>query len=127
MFNAQDRWNGETTSNPKKPLMQLASGLGIDMGKWETCFDTQEHYPRIKGNLQEGIRRGVSSTPTFVIGSKMYPGNIPFDEFKKYVDLAIADAAAASKPGSKAGAKAPPAGKATGVEPAATKAAAKKP
>jgi protein-disulfide isomerase len=97
VFNNQDRWNGEATSNPKKPLKALASGLGIDMAKWETCFDTQEHYPRIKANMLEGVRRGVGQTPSFIIGNKMIPGNIPFDEFKKYVEAAAAEAASASK------------------------------
>ena len=115
VFAAQDKWNGEATSNPKKPLMALASEIGLDMGKWESCFDSQTHYARIKANMLEGVRRGVSQTPTFIIGSTMYPGNIPFDEFKKYVDQAIADAAKANAsvaPGGKAAVKAPAAGKA---------------
>lgn len=108
VFATQDKWNGEATTNPKKPLMQVAAGLGIDMAKWENCFDTQEHYARIKGNMLEGVRRGVGQTPTFIIGGKMIPGNIPFDEFKKYVDQAIAEAATAAKaPAAKAPAKKP--------------------
>ncbi len=106
VFAAQDKWNGEATSNPKKPLMKLAATVGINMTQWEKCFDTQEHYPRIKANMLEGVRRGIGQTPTFVIGAKMYPGNIPFDEFKKYVDQAIADAAKA--PATNAPAKAKP-------------------
>jgi len=106
VFAAQDRWNSEATDNPKAALTQLASETGIDMGKWETCFDAQTHYASFKGNIEEGIRRGVSQTPSFIIGSKMIPGNIPFDEFKKYVDEAAVEAAAASKP-AKSPAKAP--------------------
>ena len=102
VFANQDRWNGEATANPKKPLQQLAGQLGIDMGKWEQCFDAQTHYPRIKANMLEGIRRGVGQTPTFIIGAKMIPGAVPFDEFKKYVEEA---AAAAPKAPAKAPAK----------------------
>ncbi len=97
VFATQDRWNGEATNNPKKVFLQLAAESGIDTAKWEDCFDTQQHYPRIKANLQEGVRRGIGQTPTFIIGTKMIPGNIPFDEFRKYVDAAAAEAAQAAK------------------------------
>lgn len=104
VFANQDKWNGEATTNPKKPLQQLAGQTGVDMATWEQCFDAQTHYPRIKANLLEGVRRGVGQTPTFIIGSKMIPGAVPFDEFRKYVDEAAAEAAKApgkapAKPG----------------------------
>ena len=124
VFAAQDKWNGEAISNPKKPLMQLASELGIDMAKWEGCFDAQTHYARIKANMLEGVRRGVGQTPTFIIGSTMYPGNIPFDEFKKYVDKIIADSAKAAKPAAASPGKAAP-GKAAAAKGAPAKGAAK--
>ena len=93
IFATQDQWDGRATSNPKRVLQRLAGEIGANVGDWETCFDSQKHYPRIKANLEEGVRRGVNSTPTFIIGSTMYPGNIPYDEFKKYVDQAAAAAA----------------------------------
>jgi hypothetical protein len=34
------------------------------------------------------LRRGVNSTPTFVIGNKMYPGMRSYDDMKKLVDSA---------------------------------------
>jgi len=103
VFATQDQWDGIATSNPKKVLERVASGLGLDMNEWESCFDSQKHYPRIKANLEEGIRRGVGQTPTFIIGSTMYPGNIPFDEFKRYVEQAAAAAAASTKAPAKSG------------------------
>jgi hypothetical protein len=48
----------------------------------------------------------VNSTPTFVIGDKLIPGAIGYDEFKKYVEEASAAAEAAAKAkGGKAPAK----------------------
>lgn len=96
VFANQDKWNGEATGNPSKPLRQIAQQAGVDLGKWDACFDSQQHYDRIKANLQEGVRRGVGQTPTFIIGSKMIPGGVPYDEFKRYVDEAAAEAAKAA-------------------------------
>ena len=86
VFATQDQWDGFATKNPKRVLQRVAGEIGLNVSEWETCFDSQKHYPRIKANLEEGVRRGVGQTPTFIIGSTMYPGNIPFDEFKKIVD-----------------------------------------
>lgn len=107
IFATQDRWHTGATRNPKPVLEREAAAIGLDMTAWNECFDSQRHYPRIKANLEEGIRRGVGQTPTFIIGSTMVPGNIPYDEFKRYVDAALTAATAAGKAGPKAAAKSP--------------------
>ena len=106
VFATQDQWNGEATSNPKPVFLRLAGELGMNTREWEACFDTQKHYSELKGSAEEAMRRGVNGTPTFVIGSKMISDRISYDDFKKYVDEAMARAAAASK-GAKSPGKAP--------------------
>jgi protein-disulfide isomerase len=91
LFYAQDLWNGEATSNPDKKMKGFAEELKLDMAKFETCYDSKVHYPRIKANGAEAERRGVGQTPTFIIGGKMYPGSMPYDQIKKLVDAEIAN------------------------------------
>lgn len=100
IFETQDEWNSITTNNPKKVLKRLAQEVGMNVDTWEKCFDTQKHAARIKGNEAEAIRRNVNSTPTFVIGDKQIPGKLSYDEFKAYVDTALAkvQSAAAAPP-----------------------------
>jgi protein-disulfide isomerase len=103
VFALQEQWafaNGNR--DPRSGLSKAAQQSGVDMSAWNTCFDSQKHYPRIKANLQEGIRYGVGSTPTFVIAGKVIPGRLTYDEFKKYVDEALAADSAARKQGAKA-------------------------
>ena len=90
IFAGQNEWNGEATSKPKKIFKAYVTQLGLDVAKWESCFDSQTHLSTIKGNAAEAGRRNVTQTPTFVIGDKMIPGSITYDQFKKYVDDAIA-------------------------------------
>src|SRR2546423_1528355 len=71
---------------PKPCVMSLAFECGLDVAKWETFFDAWKYQKRISANLAEGLRRGVNSTPTFVIGSRMYPGMRTYDEVKRLVD-----------------------------------------
>ncbi len=86
IFQGQDEWNGEATDAPKPFLKRYAGEVGLDVAKWESCFDARKYQKRISANFADGLRRGVNSTPTFIIGNKMYPGLRPYDELKKLVD-----------------------------------------
>ena len=96
IFQNQDKWNGEATKRPRRPLGDLAKGLGLDMTKYNSCMDAEKYRPQVQANLQEGERRQVQQTPTFVIGTQMVPGALPFDSFKKMVDAEIAKAPGAA-------------------------------
>jgi protein-disulfide isomerase len=86
LFSTQDEWNGEATDVPKPFFRRYAGEIGLDVAKWEACFDARKYQKRISANLADGLRRGVNSTPTFVIGTKLYPGNRSYDQMKMLVD-----------------------------------------
>ena len=90
LFYAQDLWNGAATSSPEKKMKAFAEELGLDKKKFNACFDSQVHYPRIKASGQEAERRGVTETPSFIIGSTKYAGSLPYDQIKKIVDAELA-------------------------------------
>lgn len=92
LFQGQDQWNTEATSNPTSVLTGYAKDLGLDVAKWKSCYDGQAHLRDIQANKAEGERRKVSQTPTFVIGDKEIPGVIPYDQFKALVDSAAVPA-----------------------------------
>jgi protein-disulfide isomerase len=86
LFQAQDEWNGEATDRPKPFLKRYATEVGVDVAKWESCYDTRKYQSRISANLADGLKRGVISTPSFIIGTKLYPGMTGYDEMKAIVD-----------------------------------------
>ena len=90
IFANQDKWNGEATSKPRKPLAALAQALHLDMTTYEACMDAETHRAQIQANLSEGERRGVNQTPSFVIGGQLYPGALSFDNFNKLVETELA-------------------------------------
>lgn len=108
LFQTQDQWNGTSTSRPKGKFKELASQVGLDVGKWESCFDDQKYLANIKSHEAEAIRQGAGQTPTFIIGTRRIPGGIAFDKFRAYVDTALAEqkAAAAAKAATDTAAKA---------------------
>lgn len=93
IFLTQDQWNGEVTNRPKAVFSRLARAIGLNESQWDDCYDSQKYKLNIAANMREGERRLVQSTPTFVIGDKMIPGALGFDQLKAYVDSAAALAA----------------------------------
>jgi protein-disulfide isomerase len=119
LFANQDRWNGEATSRPRSVIADLAKGIGLDMTKYGACMDAETYRPQIQASLDEGARRGVNSTPTFVFNGLMVPNALPYDTFKHYVDSASKQVAkpADSARGASPAAKGPKRPATTGAKP----------
>ena len=96
LYLEQPNWNTEATNDPRKFFSRYAGDLGLDVGEWRKCFDDQRHIARIMSNRAEGDRRNVRQTPTFIIGTKMIPGLLTYDQIKAYVDTAAAQFAQAA-------------------------------
>ena len=105
LFANQDRWNGEATSSPKPQFKGYAQSLGLDVPKWEGCYDADRYRSRVASNRAESERRHVESTPTFIIGGKMVAGALSYDQFMKYYEEA--QRASAASPAGKTPAAAP--------------------
>lgn len=90
IFMAQDQWAATATNRPKGVLSRLARTVGLDMSRWNECYDSKKYRLNIRANQVEGEKRGVRFTPTFVIGGKMISTAMDYDSFKAYVDSAMA-------------------------------------
>jgi protein-disulfide isomerase len=87
--------------NPPKVFKRYAKELGLDTKAFNTCLDSRQFEPQIKANQEEGVRRNISSTPTFFVGKRMVEGAQPYDVIKALVDTATVEAKKA-KPAEKA-------------------------
>ena len=98
LFMGQPDWSERR--NPKGLFSQYARDIGLNENQWEECYDARRHEARILANKAEGERRGISQTPTFIIGRRLVPGAVSYDQLKAYVDTALAEAqrAGASTP-----------------------------
>lgn len=95
LFQNQPTWSTIATSNPRKEIDGYATAIGLDMAAYTTCMDQQKHLAQIQANAKEGEKRGVNSTPTLIVGNKVYAGGLAFDALKKIVDSLNAAAPAA--------------------------------
>lgn len=96
LFNGQPDWSTQATSNPRKVIDGYATAVGLDVAAYTQCMDSNKHMAQIQANAAEGQKRGVGSTPTIIVGNKMYPGGLSFDALKKLVDSLRTAAPAAS-------------------------------
>jgi protein-disulfide isomerase len=96
LFDSQDQWNGEATDNPGEVFAKYAGELGLNPQQWQSCFDSRKYQKRINANEAEALRRNVNATPSFIIGNKLYPGALAYDELRAIVDSLKAKPAAAT-------------------------------
>jgi protein-disulfide isomerase len=91
IFASQDQWDGEATNNPNKVLEQVAARIpGINTDSFNVCLETRQTQPKVQAHYQLAMARKIMATPTFFIGNQKYEGFLPYDEFKKDVDDALA-------------------------------------
>jgi protein-disulfide isomerase len=90
LFNGQPDWNTQATNNPKPVFQKYVTALGLDMKRWESCYDARKYQHRIEANYASGERLKVAQTPTFVVGGKMVVGAPSYDGLKAVVDSVAA-------------------------------------
>ena len=55
---------------------QIATDIGLDVGKLTSCFDTRDTLPIVKRDYNEAIGLGLTSTPTIFIGDEILIGAV---------------------------------------------------
>jgi protein-disulfide isomerase len=90
LFQTQDQWNGETTSNPNPFFKQLAGQIGLNQQQFDQCVDSKKTQAKVQAHEQLAAQQRIGATPSFVIGGKIIEGPRPYDEFKTLVDAALA-------------------------------------
>jgi protein-disulfide isomerase len=85
-------WNGENEGSlSDKRLVAFAESLGLDMEKFNACFEANQFKDQIDADLKLGREMGAQGTPSvFVNGKIVSPGQVPtYDEIKAAVDAAL--------------------------------------
>ena len=63
-----------------------AQAVGLDPGKYDQCMESGRYAGRIQASYEEGAQAGVSSTPTLLVGNRLYRGRIDSDAIRRLVD-----------------------------------------
>ena len=81
-----------TPDSLKEKATGYLAGTGIDMAKWNDCFDNKKTLAKVKAQMQEGASVGVRGTPGFIVNGRLISGAQPFEAFKNVIDDELASA-----------------------------------
>jgi protein-disulfide isomerase len=65
---------------------RYAKENGLDLTRYDDCMTAGRFAGRIQGSYEEGVRLGVSSTPTLLVGGRLYQGRFDSDAITRLVD-----------------------------------------
>src|SRR5437879_8720708 len=68
-----------TADNLKEKATGYLAGTGIDMAKWNDCFDNKKSLPQVKAQMQEGSSVGIRGTPGVIINGRLVSGAQPLE------------------------------------------------
>jgi protein-disulfide isomerase len=96
IYRTQGEWSA--SGDAGGIFRNLAQQVGLDLGAYDECMRSLKYAGRIQASLDEGVRIGVNSTPSFRIGDRLYAGVQPYDKLKAVVDSLIAAGGPAPTP-----------------------------
>jgi protein-disulfide isomerase len=70
-------------------IKSWAKDIGLDMPKFNSCFDSNKYGAKIDADSAAGQSFGVEGTPSFFINGKILVGAQPFSEFKSLIDAEL--------------------------------------
>ncbi len=84
IYEGQQDW--AEGSDAGDAFRNYAKATGLDLGRYDQCMKSHQFAGRIQASLDEGQRLGVSSTPTLLVGGRLYRGRFDSDAISRLVD-----------------------------------------
>jgi protein-disulfide isomerase len=84
IYEGQSEWANERNAAPK--FRAYARTIGLDLNRYDSCMKAGKYAGRIQASYNEGVQLGVSSTPTLLVGDRLYRGRFDSDAIIKLVD-----------------------------------------
>lgn len=87
-------FEGSPESLTDEKLKSIAGELGVDIGKFSSCYSSKQFEAKVNADAQDGQAGGITGTPGTIIidakGSKqLIPGALPYESVKPMIDEAL--------------------------------------
>lgn len=89
LFARQREWSPE--GNPVGRFREYARALRLDADALKACIDSGRFRNVVLQSRARGDAIGVDATPTFFIGRQPLSGVVPYDEFARRIEQALAE------------------------------------
>lgn len=87
-----DRLYANPSNLTRSAFIQYATDLDLDVNRFTTCYDDQEHRDTVIQDYNDAQSLGVSGTPTFFINGKIFVGAQPYEQFAAAIEAELAEA-----------------------------------
>jgi protein-disulfide isomerase len=84
IYEGQSEW--AAARNAASIFRDYAGGIGLNLNQYDACMQAGKYAGRIQASFNEGVQLGVSSTPTLLVGDRLYRGRFDSDAIIKLVD-----------------------------------------
>jgi protein-disulfide isomerase len=84
IYEGQSEW--ASASDAGAIFRRYAGETGLDLGRYDGCMKAGKYAGRIQAGYEEGVRAGVTSTPTLMVGGRLYQGRFDSDAITRLVD-----------------------------------------
>jgi protein-disulfide isomerase len=84
IYEGQSDWSSARDAGPI--FRDYAKAVGLDLSRYDACMKAGKYAGRIQASYNEGMELGVSSTPTLLVGGRLYRGRLDSDAIIKLVD-----------------------------------------
>lgn len=84
IYAGQSQW--ASASDAAGIFRRYAGETGLDLGRYDACMSSGKYAGRIQASYEEGVRAGVTSTPTLLVGGRLYQGRFDSDAIARLVD-----------------------------------------
>lgn len=86
LYEKQEEWIFNLTM-----LSVYAHQLGLNLSKFEACMDSRKYEEEVLKDREDGIKYGVSGTPTIFINGRKIVGVHPVEKFCQVIDEELSD------------------------------------
>lgn len=93
LFQQQPVWAAER--NPIGMFVEMAGEIGLDVGDFESCLESDQYAEEVTRSLELGKSLGVAATPTIFVNGMRLPGPPSYSELEAIVHQAAGMNAAA--------------------------------
>jgi len=88
LFTNQTKWGALPSS--ASYFESLARDTGVDVARWRQCIQSGKMKGWIQADHDRAQAAGVASTPSFIIGNRMFVGAQPIENLRAAIDSALA-------------------------------------
>lgn len=84
IYEGQSEWS--ESGDAGSLFRNYAKADGLDLSRYDACMKSGKYAGRIQASYNEGVQLGVASTPTLLVGGRLYKGRLDSDAITKLID-----------------------------------------